>query len=1120
MQLNFRAAVAINTDTGVRLEAPGDLDLPYCQIGSTGVVISAQDLVLRLSDVQPFPEGIDPAAFDLDPDWKGVYLGPRPGLQPEHAGRLAARGIDLEKWFIGRGGVTGKATAVLDLHPDMSAQNFAVRAFRLAFRQNALLEGLVQLAVKLPFFDDTGRLPRPGDHQRADPRLPGVGRLHGLDRRRAARRPAASRRGRTSPGRCRGDPVLACSGVKKLGVRAKPDPGRAGNDFPPDTRFWDLLIDGRVEIGAAATVADSVFGGEFTDLVLQVAPRFDFMLPSGLWLALKEAARTKLAAFPVSISRIGFGQEGDEKWVGLDAAVDFGRGIGPAASVKGLRVFFGGPPGTHLTFDGIELKLERPGFSFRGFVSMITGADPEGIADPSDRTFRGDVLLAIASGVGVELEGSVLFGTKDGTRFGYVALDATFGSGIPICSSVSWFGAALLAGVNVTPDRTLAGNQGDDFNWYQHWYAPSPGPFSVLNARKWVAGRRRLGRGAGVTIGSSDGKAWSLRALLAVVAPGPVVIIEGRLRILKTREPHSGPPRSTTIRGLMVLDFDQGDFLLALEVDYKLPESGLLLDVHAAGEVFYGHRPGDWHLAIGWPEPISRRVRAKALRLLDWDAYLVISGSDLELAERTFPGTALAVGYRTGIDKRGKWGPVRGVLAVWIAGDVALSFNPFYILAELSLHGEASVKVFGIGFELMLDALLALEAPVGDDDVFFGGKVRIKLGSAVAAAGHQEGHPVQWGDASGMPPPITPLVDGATVSPGYSVVGERFYERETGAVASVSMPLDGRVTITFQRPMRSSWAGAPTPVDLAQPDRVGDVYYRYTLKRCASASPPPAGSPHDATEDLFGQWTLGHGDANGPQAESLVLWGLTPFPAAGNLAWPGRTERRSWADLLFETYTRGRAARCRRPSAASTSSSCRSASTIPSSATAPTRRTAPSCSRPGRTPPARTTSRARWANPCRCRWRSSTPAPRGRDALPAPRSHDVPRRQGRPEADHRPGRRRPDVLGREHRPAAERARARPGRAQQGPHVPVRARLHGRRAGRGGRGRRTRLRDRLRPQAGVQPPGHSRAAAQAAITAAPACITSSRSSATRRSARSPTRTTRAPSAGAGSTCSAR
>jgi hypothetical protein len=167
-----------------------------------------------------------------------------------------------------------------------------------------------------------------------------------------------------------------------------------------------------------------------------------------------------------------------------------------------------------------------------------------------------------------------------------------------------------------------------------------------------------------------------------VIAPGPVVIIEGRLRLLKTREPHSGPPRATTIRGFMVLDFEQGDFLLALDVDYKLPGSGLLFDVHAAGEVFYGHRPGDWHLAIGWPEPISRRVRAKALRLLEWDAYLVHQRHRPGARRAHVPGTALAIGYRTGIDKRGKWGPVRGVLAVWIAGDVALLVQPPYVLAN------------------------------------------------------------------------------------------------------------------------------------------------------------------------------------------------------------------------------------------------------------------------------------------------------------------------------------------------------------------------------------------------------------------------------------------------------
>jgi hypothetical protein len=904
-QLNFRAAIAVNTDTGFEMEAPGDLDLPYSQIGSTGVVISGQDIVLCLSDAQPKPEGIDPAAFDLDADWKGVYLGSVKVFNLNRLVEWLPGQLDLENWFIGRGGVTGKATAVLDLQPDMSDQDFAVRAFRIAFQQNVLLESLVQLAVKLPYFDDRVvylDLEITSEPELDFPESVGfMGSIAGVQPPDASADEPARQDELYRVLASSGDTPLLRIGVTKLGVRAKPDKDRSERSGDPfETRYWQLIFDGRAEIGPGATIAESKFGGEFTDLIIEVAPRFGYALPSGLWLSMKESTRTKLAAFPVQITRVGFGNQADEKWIGLDARIDFGKGLGTATSVKGLRVYFAGPPGTHVAFDGIELDIHKPGFDFHGFVEMLTGSDPDGFADPSDRTFRGDVTLAIASGVGVQLQGSVLFGTKDGTRFGYVALDAEFGSGIPIFASVSWFGAALLAGVNVTPDRTLTGNHGDDFNWYQDWYAASPGPYSVINARKWTPAEDAWAGGAGVTIGSSDGKAWSLRAFLAIASPGPVLIIEGRLRLLKTREPHKGQPRSTTIRGFAALDWDVGDFLLALEVEYKLPESGLLLDVHAAGEVFSGHRPDDWHVAVGWPEPISRRVRAKALRLLDWDAYLVVSGRDIELAERTFPGTALVVGYRTGIDKRGKWGPVRGVLVVWIAGDLAVSFRPFYMLAEVSLHGEASVKVFGIGFELLVDALLAVEAPVGDDDEYFGGKVKVKLGLPWPLPDVKKEIPFEWGDQTGLPPPITPLVDGASVSPGYSVVGERLYERETGTVASISMPLDGRISVSFQRPMRSTWAGAPTPVDLAHPDLVGETYYRYTLEAVRVLVTPAGGSPHPATEDVFGQWTFGHGDANGPQAESLVLWGLTPFPAAGNLAWPGRTERRSWADLLLD----------------------------------------------------------------------------------------------------------------------------------------------------------------------------------------------------------------------------
>ena len=150
-QLNFRAAVAINTDTGA---APGDLDLPYCQIGSTGVIIPPRTSSSGCRTSSRFRRAsIPPPSTSIRIGRGSISAASRSSILNTLVESLPER-LDLEKWFIGRGGVTGKATAVLDLDPDMSVQDFAVRAFRLAFQQNLLLEGLVQLAVKLPFFDD------------------------------------------------------------------------------------------------------------------------------------------------------------------------------------------------------------------------------------------------------------------------------------------------------------------------------------------------------------------------------------------------------------------------------------------------------------------------------------------------------------------------------------------------------------------------------------------------------------------------------------------------------------------------------------------------------------------------------------------------------------------------------------------------------------------------------------------------------------------------------------------------------------------------------------------------------------------------------------------------------
>ncbi len=901
-----RGAVSVSTESGVHVDGFDRIDLDYAQIGSTGVIIRAEDVGLRLSDVQP-PLDVDPEQVDLPANWKGVFFRELIVYNLDAVWDELPASLELTNWYFGTGGVTGKAAAIFELAPDMTGQTFALRTMQLAVEQNVLVQALVQGAVRLGFWDDRVVWLDLGITNDPDLEFPAsLGILGAVSMEQPPDAPPAEPGELIGLGLKHGTTEIFHLGVSKLAVRSGPDQARAADqDEPADTRFFDILVDGRFQVWSAAGVSTAALGAEVRELGLQVSPTASLLLPGGLWLDISEELLTAIANFPLSISKIGFGEEGDEKWIGLDARVALAGGT-LGASVKGLRVLFGGAAGVHLEFTGIELKIVRePSFSLYGFLTMTSGGDPNGVAEATDRTFQGGVALFIGGSVGITVDGSVLFGTKSGTKFWYVALDAGFGSGIPLGSTgVSLFGAALMLGNNVAPNKQLTGDHGDDFHWYRDWYKPAPGAYSVINSAKWRPEVDHWAFGAGASIGSSDGKAWNMKAFVAVLSPGPVIIIEGRLKLFSAREPHTGPPSSELIRGLVVLDFDEDEFLLALEVDYKVPASGLLLDVHAEGEIFYRQaRPREWHVAVGWYEPISRRVRATALKLFNWDAYLVLSGTDLELAERTFPGIAFAVGYRTGFDKRWKFGPVRVVAAAWFSADVAMSLKPIYVLGQVGMHGELAVKAFGFGFELGLDARLALEAPVGDDDLYFAGEIEVHIGLPWPVPDIDVDIPISFGDTSALPPPVDPLVDAASVTPGYGSSSAPLFRREQPVGSPAPLPMDGRVVIDFGRPMRSSWATAPTPVGLARPDQVGDVWYRYTLTDVRVRVTPAGGGPaHDATEDLFGQWALAAGDDGGPQATSLILWGTSPYPAAGSVTWPGRTVRRTWEETFFSEH--------------------------------------------------------------------------------------------------------------------------------------------------------------------------------------------------------------------------
>src|SRR5215217_8544355 len=148
-----RGAVRVNTGSGVQVDGFDRVDLDYAQIGSTGVVIRAEDVLLRLSDSQPPPD-VDPAQIDLPADWKGVFFRELSAFNLKAIWDPLPQSLSLTNWYLGTGGVTGKAAAVFDLAPDMTGRTLALRTLQLALEQGALIQALVQVAVRLGFWDD------------------------------------------------------------------------------------------------------------------------------------------------------------------------------------------------------------------------------------------------------------------------------------------------------------------------------------------------------------------------------------------------------------------------------------------------------------------------------------------------------------------------------------------------------------------------------------------------------------------------------------------------------------------------------------------------------------------------------------------------------------------------------------------------------------------------------------------------------------------------------------------------------------------------------------------------------------------------------------------------------
>jgi hypothetical protein len=126
----------------------------------------------------------------------------------------------------------------------------------------------------------------------------------------------------------------------------------------------------------------------------------------------------------------------------------------------------------------------------------------------------------------------------------------------------------------------------------------------------------------GATLGTlpDNGTSFHGKFLLAIVFPGPIILLEGRGNLLKKRAAPDKPGVTTVteellFRALAVLDNRAGSLTISrLDARYKYdPDGGRLIDIHGSAQAYYNnfYDPNAWHIYLGREEPRQYRIQAE-----------------------------------------------------------------------------------------------------------------------------------------------------------------------------------------------------------------------------------------------------------------------------------------------------------------------------------------------------------------------------------------------------------------------------------------------------------------------------------------------------------------------------
>ena len=485
------ATLRLATERPVEVEFTGAAAVPRCMIGATGIIASAGGLRWLTPGSEGLPGGT-PADFaglhlqDVVLELASLELAPDAELRIDSA-------------FVGRGGVTADvALEGLDLAGSLAGFAFTLDSLDLTVVQNGVTGSAVAGTLQVPFFE------QPVDVAVS---LSGDGGLH------------VSLAGQGPDGLAE----LAVPGLGTLGL--------TGLGLDVSDGDAQLLLSGRLEVTAGAPTLQWPIVA-LRDLGVDTAGHVTL---AGGWLVLQEPLALDLYGFGIEITRVGFGTEEDgRRWFGVDGAVRLTELLPAGASARGLRVTWDPDrPAAlpQLTLDGIGVTFGVPdAFGFTGEVALAD--DPNG----DGKLFTGRARARPRRARRRDRRGH-----HDRPRRGRHVRVRRISA--LRCRS-PWqrradLSASRACPMNMAPlvatapsmrmARRSSGATG------MAGTSTFPQPFSVTDPTKWSPSIGSWAFGAGLSLGTLPDAGFSVntKALLVVLMPGPVILLQGTADLLK-----------------------------------------------------------------------------------------------------------------------------------------------------------------------------------------------------------------------------------------------------------------------------------------------------------------------------------------------------------------------------------------------------------------------------------------------------------------------------------------------------------------------------------------------------------------------------------------------------------